>query len=141
MILGSIIKGFIGAVALLAVYFVVVSAISGWSFTLDQLSQFWYFIFSLAAGFGIQIGLYSYLRNVIHSSASKGVMVASGATSTVAMISCCAHYLVNILPVVGVTGVVSILGQYQIEFFWVGLLANLIGIVYILRRIRAFHGA
>ena len=62
-------------------------------------------------------------------------MVATGTTSSVAMVSCCTHYLVNLLPVLGATGLMSIVGQYQIELFWFGIASNLAGIAYIGRRV------
>ena len=39
------------------------------------------------------------------------VMVATGTTSGAAMVSCCTHYLVNLLPVLGATGLVSFVGR------------------------------
>jgi len=59
------------------------------------------------------------------------VVAASGTTSTVAMISCCAHYLTNVAPVLGATGLVAFAAQFQVELFWVGLLFNLAGIAYV----------
>lgn len=58
-------------------------------------------------------------------------MVVSGATSTAAMISCCAHYLSNIVPVLGAAGLIALVGQYQIELFWFGLASNAAGILYV----------
>ena len=50
-------------------------------------------------GFGIQIGLNFYLRNLIKGMHNEGKVVSViGTTSTVAMISCCTHYLANFLP-------------------------------------------
>jgi len=140
MIIKATIYGFTGTIALLAVYFSIVSLISGWSFALSQFGQFWYFIISLAIGFGIQIGLYAYLKSAIYKkNAGGGVLAASGTTSTLAMLSCCAHYLANILPIIGATGVIGLIGQYQIEFFWVGLVFNIAGIVYIGRKVIIFN--
>jgi len=132
MIARSIIKGVVGALALLLLYFAVITIISGWDFAKEQFATFWYFIVPLAVGFGIQIGLYTYLRSVIHNAGASGkVLAVSGVTSTGAMISCCSHYLINILPIIGVTGFVSVISQYQVEFFWVGLAFNVAGILYI----------
>lgn len=140
MIIKSIIYGFIGMAALLTVYFSVVSLISGWPFALSQFNQFWYFIVSLAVGFGIQIGLYTYLKNVIHQkNGSDGVLAVSGTTSTAAMISCCAHYLANILPIIGAVGIIGFISQYQVELFWVGLAFNIFGIIYIGRKVIILH--
>lgn len=117
---------------LLAVYFAVLTLVSGWQFTWQQFSDFWYFIVPLGAGFGLQVALFLRLREVVHQTKdSKTVMAASGTTSTAAMISCCAHYLVNVAPVLGATGLVTFATQYQIEFFWVGLAFNAAGIAYI----------
>jgi len=59
------------------------------------------------------------------------VVAASGTTSTLAMISCCAHYLTNVAPVLGATGLVAFAAQFQVELFWVGLAFNLAGIGYV----------
>lgn len=124
---------------LLGMYFVVLSLVSGWGFAQNQFASFWYFIASLAVGFGIQIGLYSYLRNLIHSGQNSGkILGMTGATSTAAMISCCAHYLANLLPILGATGLVAFVAQYQVKLFWVGLLFNAFGIVYMANRIYKF---
>jgi len=117
---------------LLAAYFGAVSLVSGWRFTLDQFSEFWFYIVPLAAGFGVQVALYVKLREVVRRGMGTGSMVAaSGTTSTAAMISCCAHYLANVAPVLGATGLVSFAAQYQVEFFWVGLAFNAAGIAYV----------
>lgn len=101
-----------GALALLGLYFGLLTLVSGWSFTLDQFVQFWPFVVALAAGFGLQVGLFTYLRRAVHAAQSGKVMAVSGTTSGVAMVSCCAHYLVNLLPALGATGLVSLVGQY-----------------------------
>lgn len=117
---------------LLALYFAVLTLVSGWKFTWDQFSESWYYIVPLGAGFGLQVALYVRLRRLVHQSKESGtVMAASGTTSTAAMISCCAHYLVNIAPVLGATGLVTFATQYQVEFFWAGLAFNAAGITYI----------
>ncbi len=132
----SVVYGTLASALLLAAYFAVLSLVSGWSFAVDQFSQFWYFIVSLAAGFGIQIGLYVYLKRRIAGARGSGAMLGvTGTTSTAAMISCCTHYLANLLPILGVAGVVTFVAQYQVELFWVGLLFNLAGIGYMASRI------
>lgn len=136
----AVIKGVGAAIAILAVFFLVITLISGWAFTLSQFFAYWYFIVGLAVGFGIQMGLYSYLKQAVsHDGAPKAVVVISGTTSTAAMISCCAHYLANILPILGITGFISIIGQYQVELFWVGIVFNIGGIAYIAQKIIMFH--
>jgi Cu+-exporting ATPase len=139
LVLRSIIYGAAGMAVLLGLYFVILAAVSSWQFTLSQFREFWYFIVSLAAGFGIQVGLYTYLRSTVRAMDMPGKVVAvSGTTSTAAMISCCAHYLTNILPVLGAAGLVALVAQYQIELFWFGLACNLAGIVYMANRLAKF---
>lgn len=117
---------------LLAIYFGVVSLISGMGFALEQFAMFWYFIVPLAVGFGIQVGLYTCLKNLVGKHGASGKVVAvSGTTSTAAMVSCCAHYLVNIVPILGITGFLTVVAEFQVELFWVGLVFNAAGIVYV----------
>lgn len=134
--IGPIQFGTGACVLLLAVYFGVVGLISGMSFALEQFANFWYFIVPLALGFGTQVGLYIYLKNLVGQHGTSGKVVAvSGTTSTAAMVSCCAHYLVNILPILGVTGILTVVAQYQVELFWLGLAFNAAGILYVLSRV------
>ncbi|MDO8552286.1 MAG: hypothetical protein Q7S01_02010 [bacterium] len=144
----SIVFGLGASLILLAVYFLALTFVSGWSFTVDQFLDFWYFVVALAIGFGIQIGLFIYLRNLVHGSStpltaggggSGKVLGVTGTTSTAAMISCCTHYLANLLPILGISGAVTFVTQYQVELFWVGLLFNLAGIAFILNSIRKVY--
>ncbi len=131
----------IAVIALMFVYFVIVSLVSGFAFALSQFSSYWYFLVSLAVGFGVQIGLYSYLKQLVKNSgaAMSGKTVAvTGTTSTLSMISCCAHYLANIVPILGIAGALSIIAQYQVEIFWIGLAFNIFGILFISNKIIKF---
>ncbi|MBI5870986.1 MAG: hypothetical protein HZB44_08575 [Actinobacteria bacterium] len=141
VIIKSAFFGLIGASFQLSLYFGLVSLVSGWQFASDQFFNYWYFILGLALGFGTQIGLFTYLRNAIRmkQKASGKILAATGATSTLAMVSCCTHYLANILPIIGISGVASFVGQYQTKIFWVGLAFNLAGIIFISSRIIKFH--
>lgn len=127
----------VGACTLmLVIYFAVVGLISGMDFAFDQFAQYWYFILLLALGFGIQVGLYTYLKNLVGRHGASGKVVAvSGTTSTAAMVSCCAHYLVNVLPILGVSGFLAVVANYQVELFWVGLAFNAAGVLYILSKV------
>jgi len=130
--------GTVGTVALLVFYFGMVSLLSGREFMLDQFREFWPYVIALAIGFGIQVGLFLYLRRAVQGAHGGKIVAATGAASGAAMVSCCAHYLVNVLPVIGATGFVALIGQYQVQLFWVGLLANVAGIAYISRRVFLF---
>lgn len=124
-----VVYGVLASLILLSIYFVLTSTISGLTFAIFQFKKFWYFTVALAVGFGIQVGLFYYIRQ-IHKKMSAGIVAATGTTSTLSMISCCAHYLINLLPVLGATGIVSLISGYQVQLFWVGLVFNLLGILY-----------
>lgn len=128
----AIIGGILAVAILLGLYFGVLTVVSGWDFTISQFNEFWPFIVSLATGFGIQVGLFLRLRQltVSHHHANQAV-AASGATSTVAMLACCTHYLTSILPVLSAVGAVSLVAQYQVHLFWIGLAFNAAGLVYV----------
>lgn len=128
--------GVVAFAALFALYLGILTAVSGWAFTLDQLATYRYYILALAAGFGLQIGLFTRLKQVVGGAGSgRAVVAASGTTSTAAMVSCCAHYLTNILPVVGASGLVVLVSQYQVELFWVGLAASAAGTTFVATRL------
>ncbi len=129
--------GTTATVGLLAIYFAALTLTSGWDFTLSQFASFWYFVLPLALGFGLQVGLFVYLRRLATHDHGGKVLATSGATSTAAMISCCTHYLANILPVIGAVGIVSVVAQYQVELFWLGLAFNAAGLAYILSKVIA----
>jgi YHS domain-containing protein len=133
------IAGGIGAsAALLVLYFALLAALSGWDFTRDEFARYWPYIVTLAGGFGIQVGLFLFLRGLMRAHHAGKVVAVTGGTSGAAMVSCCSHYLVNLLPALGATGLISLIGQYQVELFWVGIAANLAGIAYVGRRLLTF---
>lgn len=136
---GNAVPALIGITAcalMLGIYFVVVGLISGLDFAIEEFLMFRNYLTALAIGFGIQVGLYVHLRALVaRHGASTRVLAVSGTTSTAAMVSCCTHYLLNVLPVIGVTGVLTFVAQYQIEFFWLGLAFNAAGILYIARKV------
>lgn len=133
----SIEKGVIATVILLLVYGVIVTFVSGLNFAITQFLQYWYFIISLAIGFGIQIGCYIYLKKISHHEGISGRIVAgTGTTSTLAMISCCTHYLINIIPALGAFGIASVVSKYQTELFLIGIIFNVCGIIYLVWKIK-----
>jgi Cu+-exporting ATPase len=61
------------------------------------------------------------------------------------MLACCAHYLTNVLPVLGVVGAATLIAQYQTQLFWISLTFNAAGLLYIGRQVllarKAFIGS
>ncbi|MBI5138195.1 MAG: hypothetical protein HZA95_00130 [Candidatus Vogelbacteria bacterium] len=140
IIIKSIVYGIVAGAILLGIYFGLLTFISGWIYAKSQFADYSYFIVSLASGFGIQFALYTYLKNMImNGDGSAKILGVTGTTSTLAMVSCCTHYLVNLLPILGVTGLMTFVSAYQTQLFWLGLLFNLSGIVYMLKKIIDFR--
>lgn len=139
------IYGAAGGFALLGIYFLITGLISGPAFALSQFRTYWYFLVLLSLGFGIQFSLYILIKEKVKNArldeqarqAGGRVVAASGGTSAVAMISCCSHYLVNILPLLGATAFLSLTAQYQVQIFWIAIAFNLFGIFIMLRRIKS----
>ena len=138
IIVASAVKGVSGTALLLIFYFATVTLISGWDFAQGQFSKYWYLIVVLAFGFGIQVALYFYSRDRSRQTISKKVLATSGGTSAAAMVSCCSHFLANILPIIGISGFITFVTQYQVQFFWVGLALNLAGIAYMSNKVYLF---
>jgi YHS domain-containing protein len=126
--------GLLAMVGLLAFYLGIITLAQGWSHAIEQLAADRWFVGVIAAGFGIQVGLFTYLRG-LHAHMTPGGVAASTGTSTAAMLACCAHHLVDILPIVGVAGAAAFLNAYKIPMLWLGIVMNLIGIIYLLRKI------
>src|SRR3970040_1098968 len=69
--------GLLGFGLVLGASFAVVTLVSGWKFTVDQFSEFWYYILPLGAGFGLQVALYMRLRLLLHQSKDARTLLAS----------------------------------------------------------------
>lgn len=135
------IKNGISASIFLLVLYIIVMGIASKSITttISQFQQLWYWMMTLIIGFGIQVGLYTHLRNVIneyHSHAESRIMTASRGTSSVSMIACCAHHLTEVLPILGLSGAALFLSRYQIPLIILGIAMNGFGIIFMLRIIK-----
>ena len=76
----------------------------------------------------------------MHVRAAAGGVAASSGASTAAMLACCAHHLVDVAPVLGLSGAVIFLNAYKAPLLWLGIAMNLVGIAYLLRKIRQQRG-
>ena len=133
-------NGIIAAVSLILFYFLVMTVSSAsLSETLLQFKQLWYWMVTLSLGFGVQVGLFTRLKNTIKNAGvtnqAGAVTAASTGTSGASMISCCAHHLADVLPIIGLSGFAIFLTRYQIPIIVFGITMNLLGILYMLRQI------
>ncbi len=129
----SIFWGVIASLGMALFYVVIMFLTMPYSEVWYQFVSFWYLIIGIVIGFGIQVGLWVYIKNCGHMYASGGVAGASGAMSGTAMLACCAHHLADVLPILGLSGAAIFLTQYQRPFLVLGLSINLLGIAYMLR--------
>ncbi len=127
--------GTIGAGVLLLIFFGIVTLANGsLGSALQEFKRIWYWIFILASGFGFQLGLFTYLKQRIaeKTTAVTAEVAASGTVTTGSMVACCAHGLVNVLPLVGVSAAAAFLATYQTPLILIGVFSNLVGITIML---------
>ena len=133
----SIIAGVIGGAALLGLYLLIISLAQGVEHAFEQLVADALFVGLIAAGFGIQIALFAELRAVDrHHRAAVAITAAGTGTSAAAMLACCAHHVVDLLPLVGLSAAAVFLNAYRTPLFLVGIGMNVIGIIVIGRQLR-----
>jgi len=128
--------GLLAILALLAFYLGIITLAQGWAHATQQLADDRWFVGAIVLGFGTQVGLFTYLKG-LHVHAAAGGVAASTGTSATAMLACCAHHLADVLPIVGLSGAAIFLNAYKTPLLWLGIVMNLIGIVYLLRNVRA----
>ncbi len=122
--------GTLGALFLASLYLGIVTLAQGWTHAVELFLQDKVLVVPIIAGFGIQVGLYTFIRVGLHAAA-RGMGTTTGAgggTSTVAMVACCAHHVADVLPVLGLTAAATFLAAYRVAFMLVGLSTILLGI-------------
>lgn len=132
--------GLIAGFGILLLYIFVLTLFQSYGFALYEFKRLWLWLVPLAAGFGIQIGLYSYLYK---DAAIKTGAATSGAISGGSMMACCSHYLLSVIPLIGVAGLsafTSFLMAYQKVFFSIGIASSIIGITLMLRHKKNMKG-
>ncbi|MFQ6618697.1 MAG: hypothetical protein ACE5QV_08430, partial [Fidelibacterota bacterium] len=132
--------GVAGALILLSIYFLIVSLANSFSHAVEEFISIWYWITLLIAGFGIQVGLYVHLRELLkvkhEAKGATSSVATAGSVSTVSMVACCAHHLTDILPIIGLSAAAIFLSKYQLIFIFIGLLSNMMGTTYMLKIIQ-----
>ncbi len=132
-------KGFLlGSIGLSTFYYLLLFLVTQdiyHPFNQFKLYQPWMSL--LILGFGIQMGLFWLLRKGMHlsnqdKSDSKITTGTSTAVSGMAMVACCAHHAVDVLPILGLSAAALFLTQYQEQLLIFGVISNLIGIVMML---------
>lgn len=128
--------GATASIILIAFYFIIVSLAESFEHAMREFLDYYLLLIPLAAGFGIQVGLYTFLRESMRSLHAVKTVTASGGMSTTSMVACCAHHLVDIAPLLGVTAAAAFLAKYQVLFMVIGLFSNALGILIMLEVIK-----
>jgi len=129
--------GVAAGVLLLLVYAGTITLAQGLEHVLEETARLWYWVLPLAGGFGVHAGLFSFLRqSLLKRRASTAGVAGSGGISAVSMVACCAHHLSDVLPLLGLSGLATLLVNYQLFFITVGLLSNAVGITIMLETIQ-----
>ncbi len=126
------------ALGLLSVYVLVLGLANSLQHVVDEFLRLWPWMSALTVGFATQVGLFGYARAAMRGgrAAGSGAVAATGGTSTLSMVACCAHHLTDVLPLMGLAGAAFFLAAYQQLFLLLGVLSNLVGLVYVMGVIR-----
>ena len=133
----SFLYGLIAGIGLLTFYLSVVSIFQGIEFAFLNLRGLWYLIFPLAIGFGIQVGLFFSIK---HTAQLTGTVAGTGAISGGRMIACCSHFLLQMIPIAGISVFATFLARYQPWFLVIGIISNVIGIIIMLKHKKKMKG-
>lgn len=135
----------LAAVGMSAFYAVVVGWAGGVEHLADQLGRDWWLVVPITAAFAAQVGVMVELRHrhAQHHALTPAAGAASG-TSAAGMIACCAHHLVELAPIAGLTGFATTLNDARVPIMLAGLALNLTVLAFAARRLRrtpTAHGA
>ena len=129
----SVLYGLLAGTSLIIFYLGIISIFQGIEFAFMNLGGLWYLLFPLAAGFGTQVGLYASIK---HTATITGAVAGTGGFSAGSMIACCSHFLLNMVPIIGLSGLAIFLVKYQSWFLGVGIISNVIGITIMVKHKR-----
>jgi len=125
---------YFGILTLSNVFFAGQTLAESFGHATGQFVEMWYYVLILSAGFGIQAGLFSFIKSSVHSG-MKGAaaeVAASGSVSTASMAACCAHHITDVAPLLGISAAAMFLAKYQTPFIVVGIFSNVIGVTIML---------
>jgi len=134
--MSSAIVGAMGVGSLLTLYLGLISLAQGPDHAIYQLRADLPFVLAIAVGFGIQVGLFAELRATHARHRGSGALTAASAgAGSAAMLACCAHHLVDVLPLVGLSAATVFLNDYRVPLLALSLGMNALGIAILGRQI------
>ncbi|MBU2649115.1 hypothetical protein KKI24_30690 [bacterium] len=140
LVMVPVLLGASGVLVLQGLYFIVLSLLNSPTYAWQQFIYLAPWMVPLVVGFGIQVGIFFYMR-AFSKLAKLGItnsapVAASAGISSGSMIACCLHHAVDVLPILGISAVAVFLAEYQSFLLSVGIVSNLIGLSYILYTIK-----
>jgi len=123
------------SLGLLGSYYLLVGLVQSWSHAVEVITGDPLYVAAITAGFGIQIGLYIYIKkaNKLIRSGKMAALTASGTgASSVSMLACCLHHLGDILPLIGLSGAALFFENYRYPLMIGGILMNILSITLML---------
>lgn len=129
--------GVVAGVALLGLYLGIITLAQGPQHALEQFGDDAPFVLAVLLGFGTQVALFVELRRTAARHRSGAAMTAaSTGTSAAAMLACCAHHVVDILPLIGVSAAAVFLDAYKTPLLVLGVAMNAVGVIVLWRELR-----
>ncbi len=124
-------------IGLVFFYLGIISVVESWTHAVELVLNDAFFVGAIGLGFGVQVGLFSYTRQLkkIHYKQGAGLWTATGTgtgTSTVSMVACCLHHVGDILPLAGLSAATLFFEQYRYPLMWFGVVINLLGVLFML---------
>ncbi len=140
LVMKPLLWGTLAAILLLSAYFAILSLLNSPLHAWQQFILLWPWMSLLVIGFGVQMGLFTYLREYQKKMHAEGTctaaVAATGGVSTGSMITCCLHHAVDVLPFLGLSAAAIFLTKYQAFFLALGIVSNLIGMTFVLYTIQ-----
>lgn len=134
----SVLVGTAAAAGLVGMYLGLTGLAQGLGHAFDQLRADLPLVSAIAIGFGVQIALFAELRATHARRGGSGALTAASAgVGTAAMLACCAHHLVDVVPLVGLSAATVLLADYRTPLIAFSLAMNVVGVLVIGRQLIA----
>lgn len=121
--------------ALAGFYVAVLTLSGGRAHLVDQVRTDWWLLTPIILAFGAQVALSVELRQRHHAQHVAATTGAGTGASAVGMVACCAHHLVDLLPLLGAAGIAGVLFDWRIPLMIAGLTINLAAVAVSGRRL------
>jgi hypothetical protein len=129
--------GLFAGVVLFIFYLGIMTWANDFSHALELLVEDIVYISLIIIGFSIQITLFIYLKGLhTHMRGASAISAGGTGTSSLGMLACCSHHVVDIFPILGLSGAALFLQDYKVYFMIFGIIVNLLGIVFMLTKIK-----